>query len=91
MMVCMYASWLVAALPLLWAGAAFAADLRLPVRSRVEAFKGSGVWEEVRLEEALPVSQTAILICDMWDKHWCPTTMRADLRGHSCANQSIAS
>lgn len=71
MMVCMHASWLVAALSLLWAGAAFAADLRLPVRSRVEAFKGSGVWEEVRLEEALPVSQTAILICDMWDKHWC--------------------
>jgi len=57
-------------------GTAFAADLRLPLRSRVEAFKGSGVWEEVRLEAALPVPQTAILICDMWDKHWCSGAAR---------------
>jgi len=45
--------------------------LRLPLRSRVEAFKGSGVWQEVRLEQTLPVAQTAIIICDMWDNHWC--------------------
>ncbi|HYL96596.1 MAG TPA: hypothetical protein VET69_12405, partial [Terriglobales bacterium] len=45
--------------------------LRLPLRSRVEAFKGSGVWQEVRLEQALPLAQTAIIICDMWDNHWC--------------------
>ncbi|MGO4880793.1 MAG: isochorismatase [Bryobacteraceae bacterium] len=55
---------------------AFAADLRLPVRSRVEAFKGSGAWEEVRLTAALPAPQTAILICDMWDKHWCTGASR---------------
>ena len=60
-----------AALTLTLAGAAFAADLRLPLRSRVEAFKGSGVWQEVRLDAALSIPQTAILICDMWDKHWC--------------------
>jgi nicotinamidase-related amidase len=60
-----------AALALTLAGTAFAADLRLPLRSRVEAFKGSGVWEEVRLDAALPIPQTAILICDMWDRHWC--------------------
>jgi hypothetical protein len=52
------------------------ADLRLPVRSRVEAFKGSGVWEEVRLDESLPIPQTAILICDMWDRHWCSGATR---------------
>lgn len=45
--------------------------LRLPLRSRVEAFKGSGVWEEVHFERGFPVAQTAILICDMWDNHWC--------------------
>ena len=65
-----------AALTLTLAGAAFAADLRLPLRSRVEAFKGSGVWEEVRLDEAFPIAQTAILICDMWDKHWCSGAAR---------------
>ena len=48
-----------------------AADLRLPLRTRVETFKGSGVWDEVRVARALPVHQTGILICDMWDNHWC--------------------
>ncbi|MGA2578095.1 MAG: isochorismatase [Bryobacteraceae bacterium] len=59
------------ALALCLTAAAFAGDLRLPLRSRVEAFKGSGVWREVQLDETLPIPQTAILICDMWDKHWC--------------------
>lgn len=58
------------------AGMAGAADLRLPLRSRVEAFKGSGAWEEVRLDATLPIPQTAILICDMWDKHWCSGATR---------------
>jgi len=76
-MVRMSSSWRYLAAPVLTlAGAAFAADLRLPVRSRVEAFKGSGVWEEVRLDAALPIPQTAILICDMWDRHWCSGATR---------------
>jgi nicotinamidase-related amidase len=45
--------------------------LRLPLRSRVEAFKGSGVWAEVRFEKEFPVAETGLLICDMWDNHWC--------------------
>src|SRR5579863_1495076 len=45
--------------------------LRLPLRTRVEPFKGSGEWQEVHLERTLPVARTAIVICDMWDKHWC--------------------
>jgi nicotinamidase-related amidase len=45
--------------------------LRLPLRSRVEAFKGSAQWEEIRFEKRLPVRETAVLICDMWDNHWC--------------------
>src|ERR1035438_8265337 len=48
-----------------------AADLTVSVRSRVEAFKGSGEWRSVSLEQSLPVGETAVLICDMWDKHWC--------------------
>jgi nicotinamidase-related amidase len=45
--------------------------VRLHLRTRVEPFKGSGEWQEVYVERALPVARTAILICDMWDKHWC--------------------
>jgi nicotinamidase-related amidase len=63
-------------LALLLAGPVLAADLQLALRSRVEAFKGSGAWEEVRLRDSFPASQTAILICDMWDKHWCSGASR---------------
>jgi nicotinamidase-related amidase len=50
--------------------------IRLPLRSRVEAFKGSGVWEEVHFEKELPVAETGLLICDMWDNHWCTGAAR---------------
>jgi nicotinamidase-related amidase len=46
-------------------------DLTLDLRARVEMFKGGGDWRAVSLRENLPVPKTAILICDMWDKHWC--------------------
>ncbi len=45
--------------------------LTLAMRTRVEAFKGSTVWQEAHIDTKIPVSQTAILICDMWDHHWC--------------------
>jgi nicotinamidase-related amidase len=45
--------------------------LRLNLRTRVETFKGSGVWGEVTIQKEFPVAETAILICDMWNKHWC--------------------
>jgi nicotinamidase-related amidase len=48
-----------------------AADLVVNLRSRVEAFKGSGDWRAVSLQESLAAGKTAVLICDMWDKHWC--------------------
>jgi nicotinamidase-related amidase len=47
------------------------ADLTVNLRSRVEVFKGSGDWQPVSLRQSLPVEKTAVLICDMWDKHWC--------------------
>jgi len=46
-------------------------QLRLDLRTRVQPFKGSSEWREVHVEQVLPVSRTAIVICDMWDKHWC--------------------
>ncbi len=50
--------------------------LRLPLRSRVQPFKGSDTWEEVNLVKELPAKETAILICDMWDNHWCQSAAK---------------
>ena len=45
--------------------------LELNLRSRVEAFKGSGQWSAAQFEYELPTERAALVICDMWDKHWC--------------------
>jgi len=50
--------------------------IRLNLRTRVEAFRGSGTWQEVHFEKDLPVSRTAIVISDMWDHHWCSGASR---------------
>lgn len=50
--------------------------LRLDLRTRVEAFKGSGEWHEVHFQKELAVPKTAIVICDMWDHHWCSGASR---------------
>ncbi len=50
--------------------------LTLPLRSRVEAFKGSGEWQEVRFTREFQPAKTAVLICDMWDRHWCTGASR---------------
>src|SRR5262249_47917125 len=67
--------------PLQLAQAADAKDgvLRLSLRSRVQPFKGVDAWEEVTLRKELPARETALLICDMWDDHWCkPAAKRCD-------------
>jgi len=43
----------------------------LTLRSRVEPFKGSGEWETVSFRRELDPTKTALVICDMWDRHWC--------------------
>ena len=45
--------------------------LSLNLRSRVELFKGSGVWDEVTVHKDLPARETAVILCDVWDNHWC--------------------
>ena len=45
--------------------------VKLNLRTRVETFKGSGAWDEVTFSKQAPISEIAIIICDMWDKHWC--------------------
>ena len=45
--------------------------LRLKLRKQIEVFRGSNEWTPVYFEKTIQPSQTAIVICDMWDKHWC--------------------
>ncbi|MBX9787928.1 MAG: hypothetical protein K2Y37_03355 [Pirellulales bacterium] len=53
--------------------------LKLALRSRVEAFKGSGEWSEVQLDIEFPAAKAALLLCDVWDRHWCQgATRRCD-------------
>jgi nicotinamidase-related amidase len=56
--------------------AAAGGKLRLHLRTRVETFKGSGAWDEVVLTREFAGPETALLICDMWDKHWCQNASR---------------
>ena len=45
--------------------------LRLSMRTRTKTAPGGGAWEEGALVREWPIAETAIIICDMWDKHWC--------------------
>jgi nicotinamidase-related amidase len=45
--------------------------LHLSLRTRTQPFKGSDTWDEVILRKDIPAKETALLICDMWDDHWC--------------------
>jgi nicotinamidase-related amidase len=48
------------------------AMLELPARSRVESPPGSGKFEAVTRTVSWDPRATAVIICDMWDRHWCP-------------------
>ncbi len=67
-------------------GVAAGPVMRLALRTRVEVFKGSGEWQEVGVERDVPVAHAALIICDMWDKHWClGATGRVDAIAHRAA------
>ena len=44
---------------------------RVPLRSRVQPFKGTPDWQEVAIGRQLDPGKTALVLCDMWDHHWC--------------------
>jgi nicotinamidase-related amidase len=46
-------------------------ESRLSFRSRIELFKGSGTWEPVTVGRDFDPAKTALVLCDMWDRHWC--------------------
>lgn len=45
--------------------------LSVRLRSRVETSKGSGEFVTVVRDNPWEVSKTAVIICDMWDNHYC--------------------
>ena len=45
--------------------------LKLNLRSREESPTEKDQWQEINFEQETPVAKTAIIICDMWDEHWC--------------------
>ena len=51
-------------------------ELRLKLRSRVEIYRGSGDWREVAIDEQFSPSSSALILCDMWDHHWCQDAAR---------------
>ena len=46
--------------------------ITLHLRTRVETAKGSGRYHTLTKEVKWDGAKTAVVICDMWDKHWCP-------------------
>jgi nicotinamidase-related amidase len=46
-------------------------EAQVKLRSRVQPFKGSSEWQEVSVEHRIHPSRAALVICDMWDHHWC--------------------
>jgi nicotinamidase-related amidase/type 1 glutamine amidotransferase len=62
------------------AAGSFAAEastpLSLPTRAQVETSKGSGEWHTLEKSVEWNPNGTAIVICDMWDQHWCEGSTR---------------
>jgi nicotinamidase-related amidase/type 1 glutamine amidotransferase len=46
--------------------------ITLHLRSRVETEKSSGRYHVLTKAATWDAAKTAVVICDMWDKHWCP-------------------
>lgn len=54
--------------------------LKLHLRSMMQPFKGSEFVDEVRFTHEIVPSETALILCDVWDKHWCnKATERCDV------------
>lgn len=53
-----------------------AADLALELRSRVELKPKSGLFTPHVETAAFDPRETAIVVCDMWDDHWCKASAK---------------
>lgn len=65
---------------LLFASTAAAQSIELQLRTRVQPFKGVDEWKEQSINRSFEPSKTAVVLCDIWDKHWCDSaTKRCDV------------
>jgi nicotinamidase-related amidase len=46
-------------------------QIRLKLRTRVQPFPAEDFWTEGSVEQTFDTRKTAIVITDMWDRHWC--------------------
>jgi nicotinamidase-related amidase len=46
-------------------------DAHVRLRSRVQLFHGSDQWSEVHVDYRFDPAKSAVIVCDMWDRHWC--------------------
>jgi nicotinamidase-related amidase len=44
---------------------------KIALRSRVQPFKNSPEWQGVSFDRPIRFQHTALVLCDMWDHHWC--------------------
>jgi nicotinamidase-related amidase len=52
-------------------GAIYSGKTRLHLRTRIQPFQDKQSATEVHFDESIDWSHTAIIITDMWDRHWC--------------------
>ena len=45
--------------------------MHLILRKRIQPFGASDTWTEANFEQSFAPARTAIVVTDMWDKHWC--------------------
>lgn len=45
--------------------------MHLRLRTQIQPYPGSTDWAEAYFDETIPASKAAIIVTDMWDKHWC--------------------
>ncbi len=58
----------------------------LDLRTLVETVPGSNVWHERVAREEVAAVQTAVVLCDVWDDHWCKSAARrCDVLAHQMA------
>src|SRR5882724_2798906 len=48
-----------------------AGEFTVHLRGRVQPFKAVDKWQAVSFDDSFGRQTSAIVICDMWDKHWC--------------------
>lgn len=46
-------------------------EIHLIMRKQIQNHESPSTWNEVNFDESVTPARTAILITDMWDKHWC--------------------